>query len=227
MGTFLPASGTFVHCARLTISGEAGVDEDDAGTGARTPARGAGSRRPDPGRRDRIIDACLDVIAEVGVDGASHRGIAAAAGVPLGSMTYHFDGMRQLLREAFGRFAGAVAAGFEARMAAAANAEEAAAAVVEIITVDTLSTQRDLVLTHELYTLAARDPECRDVTNAWMAASRRALERHFDPLTARLLDALIEGMSIHRALDTEPHDRAAAVAAVERITGRTSGGTAG
>lgn len=179
---------------------------------------GTRPRRPDPGRRDRIIDACLDVIAEVGVAGASHRTIATAAGVPLGSMTYHFSGMQELLREAFGRFAATVADRFEQRMAAAKDFEEAKLAVVDIITVDTLGNQRDLVLTHELYTLAARDPACRDITNTWMAASRRALERHFDPLTARLLDALIEGLSIHRALDTEPHDAATATAAVERIT---------
>ena len=49
--------------------------------------------RYDPGRRERIIDACLDVIAEHGVAGTSHRRVAAAARVPLGSMTYHFDGM--------------------------------------------------------------------------------------------------------------------------------------
>ncbi|MCI1650562.1 MAG: hypothetical protein LKI26_07970, partial [Bifidobacterium tibiigranuli] len=42
-------------------------------------------RRTDPGRRDRIIDSCLDVIAQVGVAGASHRVVARAADVPLGS----------------------------------------------------------------------------------------------------------------------------------------------
>ena len=63
-----------------------------------------GVRRNDPGRRDRIIDACLDVIAEVGVAGTSHRRVADAAGVPLGSMTYHFTGMNELLHEAFTRF---------------------------------------------------------------------------------------------------------------------------
>jgi DNA-binding transcriptional regulator YbjK len=51
-----------------------------------------------------------------------------------------------------------------------------------------------------------------------MARSRRALERHFDPGTARMLDALVEGLSIHRALDTEPHDPAVVTEAVDRIT---------
>ncbi|GAB3213355.1 transcriptional regulator, TetR family [Marinactinospora thermotolerans DSM 45154] len=187
-----------------------GTTEDPAAPGRRT-------RRNDPERRDRIIDACLDVIVERGVAGASHRKIAEAAGVPLGSMTYHFDGMNELLREAFHRFALGVSDRFERRMAEAADAQEAAAAVVALVTGDVLATRRDLVLTSELYTLAAREPEFRDLTNRWMARSRAALGRHFDPVTAIMLDALIEGLTLHRGLDTDPYDAAVVVEAVERI----------
>ncbi|MEO3752065.1 TetR family transcriptional regulator [Streptomyces sp. B6B3] len=172
----------------------------------------------DPGRRERIIRACLDVIAESGVAGTSHRRVAAAAGVPLGSMTYHFSGMDELLHEAFTRFAQSVSDQFERRMAAAADVDAAKRAIVAIITDDVFDTHRDLVLTHELYTLAAREPAFRTLTNAWMARSRAALERHFDPTTARLLDALVEGLTIHRALDVEPQDPALVTAAVERLT---------
>ncbi|MDQ4503386.1 TetR family transcriptional regulator [Sinomonas sp. ASV322] len=182
------------------------------------PAPARRARRSDPDRRERIIQACLEVIAEAGVAGTTHRKVATAADVPLGSMTYHFDGMDELLREAFTQFADTVADAFERRMAAVEGREAAKAAVVAIITEDVFGTQRDLVLTHELYTLAARDSGFRDITNAWMARSRRALEQHFDPATARLLDALIEGLTIHRALDTEPHDPSTAVDAVGRIT---------
>ncbi|TDC25957.1 TetR family transcriptional regulator [Streptomyces sp. 8K308] len=177
-----------------------------------------GPRRRDPDRRERIIAACLDVIAEAGVAGTSHRRVAAAADVPLGSMTYHFSGMDELLHEAFARFARSVSDRFERRMAAAEDVEAARRAVVAIVTEEAFGTRRDLVLTHELYTLAAREPAFRKLTNAWMARSRAALERHFDPTTARLLDALIEGLTIHRALDTEPQDPAVVVAAVERLT---------
>ncbi|MBU5421505.1 TetR family transcriptional regulator [Cellulomonas hominis] len=184
------------------------------------PAR---TRRNDPGRRDRIIDACLDVIAADGVDGTSHRRVAAAAGVPLGSMTYHFAGRDELLREAFGRFAGTVADRFVARMGEVepGDREGGARAVVEIIRSDVFPDARDLVLTHELYTLAAREPAYRTLTNAWMARSRAALERCFDPATARVLDALIEGLTIHRALDDAPADDADVELAVRRITGTT------
>jgi len=50
-----------------------------------------------------------------------------------------------------------------------------------------------------------------------MRRTRAALEIHFDPVTARLLDALIEGLTLHRALDTEPQDRDLVVQAVRRV----------
>lgn len=186
-----------------------------------TASTATAQRRYDPGRRDRIIDACLDVIAEAGVAGTSHRKVAEAADVPLGSMTYHFTGMSDLLHEAFSRFAHRASEQFEQRMAAASDADIAKCAIARAITENVLSNQRDLVLTHELYTLAARDPSYRDITNAWMARSRRTLEQHFDPTTARILDALIEGLSLHRALDTEPQDSAIVTTAVEKITAKS------
>lgn len=178
------------------------------------------TRRYDPERRDRIIDAALDVIAESGVAGASHRRVAAAAGVPLGSMTYHFTGMDELLHAAFDRFTSGFSDVFERRMATATDLGSARAAVADLITRDLFTSRRELVLTHELYTLAAREPAYRTLTNRWMRRSRAALERHFDPLTARLVDALIEGLTIHRALDTEPADAADVVDAIARITRR-------
>lgn len=175
------------------------------------------TRRHDPERRDHIIDACLTVIADRGLAGTSHRRVAALADVPLGSMTYHFTGMDDLLHEAFIRFIDEVATRFEARMDAATTPEEAERAVVAIIDQDVLASHRELVLSHELYTLAARDPSYRGLTDSWMRRSRRALERRFDPLTARLLDALIEGLTIHRALATETRGTEEIREAVARI----------
>ena len=191
--------------------------EDDAASRAGRPAA-ARSRRFDPDRRARIADAALDVIADVGVAGASHRKIAARADVPLGSMTYHFTDIDAVLRAAFEKFADTIATRYEDWFRQAANAEEARAAVVGLIHADLLDSQRELVLTIELYTLAARKPEFRTLTCAWMARSRRALSRFFDEPTTHMLDALIEGLFIHAALDTTAPDRARTVEAVRRIT---------
>lgn len=182
------------------------------------------SRRTDPHRRDRIIDACLDLIAAEGVAGVSHRKVAALADVPLGSMTYHFAGMDELLHEAFTRFAVSVSDGFERRMAEAHDRDGAIRAVIDIINEDVLSNARDTVLTHELYTIAAREPAFRTLTNAWMLRSRTALERHFDPVTARVIDALIEGLTIHRALDTQAPPPGLVQEAVLRATSLPSPG---
>lgn len=177
------------------------------------------SGQADPGRRDRIIDATLEVIAAYGVAGTSHRKVAAAAGVPLGSMTYHFTGMEQLLHEAFSRFADRGVEQFAERMAHARNRAEALNAVVDGIIADTPPHGSDeQVILYEFYTLAARDPGFRDITERWMARAREAIELHFDPLTARLLDALIEGFGIHRTLDRDPADLAHLIEGFRRIT---------
>ncbi|QUH06011.1 TetR family transcriptional regulator [Saccharopolyspora erythraea] len=180
------------------------------------------SRRFDPERRTRIVDATLELIAEEGVAGTSHRKIAARADVPLGSMTYHFESMDELLWESFSRFIHGVIAAFERRMGAARSLEEAAEAVAGIIYEDVFATRQDLVLTLELYALAAREPAYRGLLSEWMGRSRLALERHFDQATARELDALIEGLTIHRALGTRSHDREQTLDAVRRLSGTSS-----
>lgn len=176
------------------------------------------SGQADPGRRDRIIDAALEVIADRGVAGTSHRKVAAAAGVPLGSMTYHFSGMDELLHEAFSRFADRGAERFAARMAQTRDPAVALDAIVDGIVADIPASGSDeQVVLYELYTLAARDPAFRDITERWMARAREALETHFDPRTARLLDALVEGLAVHRTLDRDPADVADMIDGIRRI----------
>lgn len=180
-------------------------------------APSARPRRHDPDRRSRIIDAALDVIASDGVAGVSHRKVAAAADVPLGSMTYHFSGMDELLHDAFTRFATGVSDRIAARMDDAADRDAAIAAVVAHIEEDIFGDARDVILTHELYALAAHDAAYRTLTSDWMRRSRAALERHFDPTSARIVDALVEGLTIHRALDVDAPPPGVTAIALARI----------
>lgn len=176
------------------------------------------ARRTDPDRRDRLIDVTIELIAEVGVAGISHRRIATRADVPLGSMTYHFDGIDEVLHEAFTRFAERIAATFEARLSAAQDPDQALDAVVDLVQkLSDPASARDQVVTYELYTLAARDPRYRAITTSWMRRSRHELERHFDARITRQIDALIEGLALHRALDDDPFDRALTQDAVRKI----------
>ncbi|CAL9538655.1 TetR/AcrR family transcriptional regulator [Streptomyces pilosus] len=172
----------------------------------------------DPQRRDRILAATLDLIAEVGVAGVSHRKIAARAQVPLGSMTYHFTGIDDVLLEAFTRYSDHVVALFERHLSAATTPDEAREAVTDLIHTLSENARRDLILTQELYTLAARHEPYRGLCRRWMRRSRDLLEHHFPPPTARQLDALIEGLTLHRALDDAPPGRDLTREAVRRIT---------
>lgn len=180
------------------------------------PARRA--RRHDPDRRARLVTTALDVIAEHGVAGATHRAIARAADVPLGSTTYHFSSRDELLEAAFSSLAEDVAGELEERMAGATGPDDALDLLARHLTEDLLGTERTLVLAVELYLVAGRTPALRAVTQRWMERSRRALEKHFDPVTARALDALVEGLVLHQWLATDPMTPDQVRSALVRLT---------
>jgi DNA-binding transcriptional regulator YbjK len=158
-------------------------------------------------RRDLLIDTALDVIAEHGVAGTTHRRVAAAAGVPLGSTTYYFADLHDLLGTAFGRFADQISERFEARLAPARSAEEAIEQITEFLLHD-FDDPQDLALSYELYAYAIRRPAIATLVEAWFARSQRALVRFFDPVTARLLDTFVEGLFTYRGLAREFSDGA-------------------
>ena len=51
--------------------------------------------------RQRILEAALEVIRTKGVDGLTHRAIAAQAGVSLGLTTYYFKDLEEIIEESF------------------------------------------------------------------------------------------------------------------------------
>jgi DNA-binding transcriptional regulator YbjK len=177
-----------------------------------------GKRRYDPDRRSRIVSAALDIIAEHGVAGTTHRRVAAAADVPLGSMTYHFTGLDDLLTAAFTLLADTASSQFVKRLAMAVTQEEAREAVADIIMGEGWVTPRTMLLSYELYAYASRNPPLRAVMQTWMGKSRTALEQHFPPETAKVLDAMIEGVTIHRSVDLQPMNRDQVLAFVRRLT---------
>jgi DNA-binding transcriptional regulator YbjK len=194
------------------------TEVDVAGSsGARAAPR---VRRFDPDRKDRIIDAALDVIADHGVVGTTHRLIAAAADVPLGSLTYHFAGLDDLRAQAFRRFAGRMAAVYAAHFDAVETHEQFVEAVTDLIAGDAGADAREWTIAYELYLAALRDPALREVTETWMRASRAVLERHVDPVTARGVDALVEGLAMHKMLSISPLPREQ----IRDVVARAAGG---
>lgn len=158
--------------------------------------------------RQQAIDAAYHVIAEWGVQGATYRRIAAQAQLSPGTLTYHFPTIDDLLLAAFGQFVDHISEGFYTRMQTARSAPEACEAVVDLICGDVWPTAAHLLLSFELYAMAARSDAYRAVMHRWMAQSQRALGLQFQPETVLLLDATIEGMTIHNVLGAQPLPRA-------------------
>jgi len=160
------------------------------------------TRRHDPDRKNRILDAAIGVIAEHGVAGTTHRLIAAAADVPLGSLTYHFSSLEELRAQAFQRQAERMSLLYAGHFDGVESHEQFVDAVTDLIHGDAGADSPDWAVAYELYLAALRDPALRAVTEAWMRTSRAVLERFVDPVTARGVDALIEGLVMHKTLST-------------------------
>ncbi|MHA6513814.1 TetR/AcrR family transcriptional regulator [Tessaracoccus sp. Z1128] len=155
------------------------------------------ARRHDPERRDRIIAATLDLIAEHGVAGATYRTIAVAADVPLGSMTYHFPNRDDLIFAAFERFADESFSPLDRAMdASGADPREALTRLV----LEDDDDARTKILLAELYVLAFRHPRYADLMRQWMGRSRDAIARRVEGISARVVDAIQEGLGLQRWL---------------------------
>ena len=169
---------------------------------------GRRKRRFDPSRRERLIAVTLEAIEQYGIAGTSSRKVAEMADVSLGSLTYYFESINQLIEEAFTQLSLSISNEFREILGAAKTREEALIAVVDFIDQKIWGSHSTLTLSFELYTFVTRNPQLKNLPQRWMKQSREALEQHFTPTTARIIDAFIEGIGIHNYFDEEPMKRA-------------------
>jgi DNA-binding transcriptional regulator YbjK len=136
-------------------------------------------------RRATILDATLRLIATDGVDAVTHRRVAVAAGVPLGSTTYYFDSREQLLREAFRRYLEQIRS-LQNRVAREIPKTSVASLVDYLVEM----TQREfedeqmVLAEYELTLFAARDAEIAEALHDWDAFMLGHLARAFESMDA-------------------------------------------
>ena len=170
-------------------------------------------------RREHILHAALETIADYGVSGVTHRKIAERAGVPLGSLTYYFSGIDALLEEALSGFAREMSDDYQAWLSQAASQREACEALTQVICGAQITTPRNMELMYQLYAYASRRPALKAIMQAWMGRSHQILGAWFDPVTAKALDAFIEGMTLHYVIDKAPLCEAEIRQTVLRLAG--------
>ncbi|HCE0899874.1 TPA: DNA-binding transcriptional regulator RcdA [Escherichia coli] len=176
-------------------------------------------RANDPQRREKIIQATLEAVKLYGIHAVTHRKIATLAGVPLGSMTYYFSGIDELLLEAFSSFTEIMSRQYQAFFSDVSDAQGACQAITDMIYSSQVATPDNMELMYQLYALASRKPLLKTVMQNWMQRSQQTLEQWFEPGTARALDAFIEGMTLHFVTDRKPLSREGILRMVERVAG--------
>jgi DNA-binding transcriptional regulator YbjK len=162
------------------------------------------ARRHDPKRKERIVDSALEVLARDGVAGITHRAIGEAADVPLGSITYHFATLDDIVQLAFQTHVDRLASRFEERLASCQQAADLIECIVLAITDDLAAHPNELAVTYELYGDAVRRNDNKRVTQRWIERAEEALAQHFDRSTARLVDVVIEGLMVRMSIAQQP-----------------------
>jgi TetR/AcrR family transcriptional regulator, regulator of biofilm formation and stress response len=182
------------------------------------------ARRYDPGRRQRIVDAAVRVVAERGVAALSHRAVAAEADVPLGSTTYHFTDRDELLLAALRQVNEAWVADFT-RWADGVDPAGPLAAELARFVGDCVGEGRRArtELEYELYVAGLRHPAVRPMAAECLDTMAALLRRRLvpDETTARALVALADGLLLQLLLTGREYEPGQAEAAFARLLCRT------
>lgn len=190
-------------------------------TAAGTP--GVRRRMSPAARREQIVGAARNVIVRRGLADTSLRHIAAEADVSMGTVTYHFSSVDEIL----GAVVVAETTRFYAEVVAAADAEpdprEALRLLIEPLFEDASDVDAHWRIWTDYWAAVARRPEMTSAYAArirhWERCCARVIERgiaagtfrHVDPDVAALkLAAYSDGIAAQRAQGVEGLTRAAA-----------------
>ncbi|GAB3498168.1 TetR/AcrR family transcriptional regulator [Amycolatopsis cihanbeyliensis] len=171
------------------------------------PNLGRGARR-----REQLVEAGVALLAEGGWPAVTSRGVAERAGANLGLIHYHFGGLLAL-HAAIARRAGELVINPVIAELLGAPDERAALRAVHRMLPATTEDDRITMLATELVAGARRAPELGEVLREQLRQARTELagwlrRRHPEWPAARrtgaatLLAALLDGLMLHRMLDS-------------------------
>lgn len=166
-------------------------------------------------RKALVLDAAVEVIAQHGLEGVTHRAVATAAGVPLSTTSYFFDSLDDLIGAAVTRIADGVLT------AVAALVDEAPAVVddatrqayvdqlLEVVT----TRERQILVQFEAYLGSTRRPDLVEPVQRIIGAYEHAAATVLGVLgsvdagrQARQLVALLDGFALQRLGSPRPED---------------------
>jgi DNA-binding transcriptional regulator YbjK len=165
-------------------------------------------------RREALLRAAIELLAEGGARALTHRAVAARAGLPVASTTYYFESIQQLTDEALSLHVAERVAELDAIVAAAVEGgrspEEVGARVAESLA----DRAADVIVAQfELYLEAARNPALRPTVaealaafEAYTVGALKTLGAHDPEAWAPTFVALFDGFALHRIARPRPRD---------------------
>nr|WP_291413879.1 TetR family transcriptional regulator [Actinophytocola sp.] len=175
------------------------------------------ARRDPEGRRRAILRGAVQEIAEVGVGQVTHRRIAARAGVPLGSTTYYFPTLDDLVSQALREATETARAGLESWAEELLRSQDLPTTFVELAR-RYLDDREQALLEYELCLAATRTPELRPVARLWIDGLRGICSRFVGgPERGFALAALVDGALLQALVTGEALDADGLRAGVEGL----------
>ena len=157
------------------------------------------------------------MVAERGSEGLTHRAVATAAGVPLGSTTYHFADREEMLEAAMLEAAADTERTLRAWADAVKPEDDLVDALVDLLVSDSSERRETIVVAYELYLAALKRPALRPAALKWSVSLRVQLERFVDPLSAAALATAADGILIAGLASGTSVDPEAAAAILRRV----------
>jgi len=170
-------------------------------------------------RREAITDGVLKVIARRGVEGLTHRRVASAARVPLGSTTYYFKGIEDMLVAAMSALVDRDLQrlkGYFDSIPRGANL----APVMTALVLDGVTHDRDnTILAHELSVASLRRVRLREIAEPWDQHWQRVLQDHVGAVRAATVTATAAWLMHQLLLQRKPPDKKLILAMMRQALG--------
>ena len=166
-------------------------------------------------RREQLLRAAAELLAEGGVKAVTHRSVAERAGVPLASTTYYFKSIDQLMGEALRLATDERVDRLDAFVDDAPQTPPPPGELGRMFLTTIISRPiAEILAQFEVYLEAARNPEMQPTARAAIDAFERLAQNVLDRVGASdgrgmavAIAALVDGFAIHRLARPLPPER--------------------
>jgi DNA-binding transcriptional regulator YbjK len=170
------------------------------------PSRPSTHRASSQARRAALLQAAIEVIAEDGVGNATHRSIAARAGMPLSTTSYFFPTLDDLIAAALQVVADRISARVEDTLRKVDEAALSPNDSIDLFLEPLIGTpEQEVVAQFEIYLECTRRPQLQATAHQIMASIERVAEAALRSLGIRhaaqrapMVVAMLDGFALHR-----------------------------